>query len=273
MHCAAEEIPAHEHQQTLFFVNWNTSALWSIHHNWQLGLTVPVMVRELGINYVLVDERNESTGERFVPSYAGLHHRDETLFGVGDAELSVQHFRVLGKWSFAASMGSSVPIGKIEADPYALAAESQVHQHFQLGTGVFSPIVNVNITRQFGRSGLLIRGQTRLSFYENGNGFQPGDIHGATFGGWHRFTQRFTLLSGATIQHDEADRWFALRAPYSGHQNMGGHLAMMWRVAPQVELLFRLDQNILERSLTSDLPDEGDAAPLRTMLTIGLSWL
>ena len=81
---------------------------------------------------------------------------------------------------------SSLPFGKTEEDPYALAADSQVHQHFQLGTGVFSPILSVNITRQFGRSGLLFRGHTRLSIYENSKGFMPGDIHGVTLGGWHK---------------------------------------------------------------------------------------
>ena len=273
MHCAADIIPAHEHQQTLLFANWNTSALWSMHHNWQLGLTVPIMIRELGIRYVLVDEANDPTGETFIPSYAGLHHRDETLVGFGDAELNIQHFRVLGKWSVAASIGSSLPLGKTEEDPYALAAESQVHQHFQLGTGVFSPMMSVNITRQIGRSGVLFRGQTRLSVYENSRGFMPGDIHSATLGAWHRVTQTVTFLAGSTAQHDEADRWFGLRAPYSGQQNVGAHLASMWRVIPQMELLLRIDQNLYEQSMTSDLSNEGDAPPLRSMLTVGVTWL
>ena len=98
----------------------------------------------------------------------------------------------------------------------------------------------------------------------------PGDIHGVTLGGWHRITQRLALLAGSTAQHDRPIAG-QLRAPYSGQQN--GR-------APGIDVahhssngaVIQIDQNVLEQSLTSDPANEGDARPLRSMLTVGVTW-
>jgi hypothetical protein len=70
-----------------------------------------------------------------------IHHHDVTLVGPGDPWLSVRVGARAGKLVTTARLGFSLPLGRTEPDPYALAAEGKWHEHMQFGTGTFMPLV------------------------------------------------------------------------------------------------------------------------------------
>ena len=70
-----------------------------------------------------------------------IHHHDVTLVGPGDPWLSVRLGAQAGKLVTTARLGFSLPLGRTEPDPYALAAEGQWHEHMQFGTGTFLPLI------------------------------------------------------------------------------------------------------------------------------------
>lgn len=75
-----------------------------------------------------------------------IHHRDETLAGPGDPWLSVRLGAQAGKLISTARIGFSLPLGRTEPDPYALAAEGLRHEHMQFGTGTFMPLVGAGVS-------------------------------------------------------------------------------------------------------------------------------
>jgi hypothetical protein len=65
------------------------------------------------------------------PGTQDIHHRDETLVGLGDPWLMGVGSRTLGAWSMAARAGVTVPLGRTEENPFALGREGRTHQHVQ----------------------------------------------------------------------------------------------------------------------------------------------
>lgn len=110
----------------------------------------------------------------FVPDYVNIHHRDETIIGVGDAWL-------LGRFAFGDDQlrgvvraGLTVPLGSTVPDPFALADQGKEHQHAQIGTGVVQPIVGLAGFKSVG--GWRVRGHVMaiLGLYPNTDSYQPG---------------------------------------------------------------------------------------------------
>ena len=67
----------------------------------------------------------------------------------------------------------SLPIGKIEEDPYRLGDAGKKHLHIQFGTGTFVPIIKFQHSIKF-LSRLALHGffTGRLPFYENGKAYR-----------------------------------------------------------------------------------------------------
>ena len=100
-----------------------------------------------------------------------IHHRDEAYRGFSDVSLLFSHRRlgILRDGDhFVASLGTSIPIGKTEDDPFKLGGAGLEHLHIQFGTGTFNPLAEVHYgTPLFGdfTVSASIRGQ--FPFYEN----------------------------------------------------------------------------------------------------------
>jgi hypothetical protein len=70
-----------------------------------------------------------------------IHHHDETLWGPGDPWLIARFAAARGSFVWVSRVGVTLPLGRTEEDPYRLGALGLSHEHIQLGTGTFVPIV------------------------------------------------------------------------------------------------------------------------------------
>jgi hypothetical protein len=114
---------------------------------------------------------NEVDGSpKFVPD--DIHHHNETLVGLADPWLVVRFGAAFGKLTTAARLGASLPFGKTQPDPYALAAEGKWHEHTQLGSGTFLPLVGIGLSYAPDPVQLSASGLGLFSLYDNGHGYR-----------------------------------------------------------------------------------------------------
>lgn len=199
--CQVRDEPPHLHDQVLWVSELRGVVDYGLTEAWGLEVQVPVRWTKTTIEYRTLD------GAVFVPDYEVIHHRDETLFGLGDPWLRLRRAGQLGgaRWSF--KVGLTVPLGRTEPDPFALGEAGQVHQHLQFGTGTFDPVLGLDLSWPLGRLQLDAYTQAQLVLYANEHGYQAG--HRAAIGlqvGLH-FLGEGLVFGGVDAIHEQAERW------------------------------------------------------------------
>ena len=273
VHCEQAEaqgnpIPSHQHHQEVLFATISSNLLYSFNDQWQIGMSLPFQYRNIGIRYSLTD-----TGENYTPPYAGLHHRNETLYGLGDAEAYAQRFFTLDSLTVGIFFGSTIPIGKTEEDPYALAVAGQEHQHFQMGTGIFVPTTDVTVFYRQEKQGWIGKVRGEYSLYENDKFYKTGSAFRWDAGYWRVLSPRVLLLGQVKGDHEQPDTWRGLTAPFSGRHALSGAISNTVRIRSNWELLFRAEQLLWVHSIVGEIEEEGGDFPLYTKFSFGVSWM
>ncbi len=130
----------------------------------QLSLRVPYDVKAMRVKYATLD------GAPYVPPYGDIHHRTETLTGISDPTFTLD-WSPSSHWIFGA--GSTLPLGHIVPNPIILGKEGKTHEHMQFGSGTFRPVLSA----QWGNGRFFASGESRVSLYENREGFRaPTEI-------------------------------------------------------------------------------------------------
>jgi hypothetical protein len=163
----------------------------------------------LRIVRVRFELQDAATRAPIVPPYGEeIHHRTETLVGLGDPWLSLRGVRQLGPWAFVFRGGATFPIGRTVDNPFELGRAGKSHQHVQLGTGTVDPFLEVELRRRWERFTLSSWLLGKATLYQNGRGYRAGSqlLAGVDLasGLW---TRRWTFSLGALAYHEEAERW------------------------------------------------------------------
>ncbi|HEV7768853.1 MAG TPA: hypothetical protein VGQ76_27920 [Thermoanaerobaculia bacterium] len=166
--CETTIIPAHLHRAAVELTHVETTISYGIRERMQLSLRVPYDVKAMTIGYETLD------GAPFTPPYGDIHHRTQTLRGLSDPTLHLDWMPRRG-WTFGA--GLSLPLGDTVENPIRLGREGKTHQHMQFGSGTFRPTLSAQWVRPLDRVTLFARAETRLSLYENDEGFRaPNNV-------------------------------------------------------------------------------------------------
>jgi hypothetical protein len=172
-----------------------------LHENVALEVQLPVRVTATSIVF-----RRLEDGSAFVPAEGNLHHRTETLLGLGDAWLQARGQLTLGGFHLAARLGVTLPLGTTEENPFALGDAGLPHQHLQFGTGTFNPLSGLEVARAFGPVTVSAFGQAVWMAYQNPKGYQAGHRITATLRGDVKLGPVRPLL-GVDVLHEEPERW------------------------------------------------------------------
>jgi hypothetical protein len=193
--------PAHTHELSIVPVELRVLAGFGVTERVTLELDLPVRLISSRAHYLTPG------GEPYQPLDADVHHRNETLFGVSDAQLRARYARKVGEFWLTLRTGTSLPLGRTEPDPFVLGDAAEEHQHIQFGTGTFDPMFGVDLTRGFRTSEWSAYGQVQASLYENRHGFRgPWRVFAGLAGGWK--SPRGVLLSLATeVASEGPERW------------------------------------------------------------------
>jgi hypothetical protein len=259
--CATDPFPAHLHDQALYWARSTLGVAGGLGQGWQLGGTVGLDLKVTTIDYTTL------SGEPYDPPYGNIHHRDETLFGLADGTLVARRDLRSGPVNLGLSVGSTIPLGRTEQDPFALTEAGVRHQHFQRGTGVFAPLASADVAVGRGPVTATAWVDTRAALYANGKGYQPGAYVGGGAGPVWAVVRGLRLVPAVEVGRTGVDRWSGEVAPGSGTVTLGGSVAALATVSPAVRLLAQGRSTVWQRFLQ----DEGDQVTQRLVVSLGAS--
>jgi hypothetical protein len=199
--CQVREEPPQLHDQMFYVTELRPILEYQAFDHLSAELQVPLRLSATTVRYLRLD------GTPFEPDYENIHHRNETLVGPADpwlsarAQVDVAGFLVTGR------LGVTLPLGRTEENPFALGAAGLPHQHVQLGTGTFNPLIGLEIARPLGALQLQAYGQAQLSLYDNRHGYRAGAriLGGVEVGG--RVWQDLHCAGGVAVFSEAPERW------------------------------------------------------------------
>lgn len=170
-----------------------------------VGATLPLRVLHTTIRYL------DPNGQQVAIAQPDLHHRDETLTGVGDPWLSARALARLGAFTVAGRLGVTVPLGRTEPDPFVLGDQGLPHEHSQFGTGTFAPIVGIDGSRQLGGVHVDAFALAIASLYANDRGYRAGSRFATGVGAASSLgTTRWRFRATVEALKETAERWHGI---------------------------------------------------------------
>ena len=193
--------PLHDHQVVLAPVELGLSGEWAFNDRWGAEVSLPVRSVWASVSYQTPD------GADYVPLDAEVHHRDETVVGLADGRLMARYGRSLGGVWVSARVGSTVPLGATEEDPFSAGDVGKRHQHIQLGSGAFEPVVSLDATWGGISQQTTAYATLQQPLYANDKGYEAGRrlLAGAQVG-WKAAPDLLLSLIGE-VGHEGGERW------------------------------------------------------------------
>lgn len=211
--CDLGYLPPQMHHTALWLANLQLLAEYGLAPNLAFQAVLPLR---------LVDTRTQFTdlsGNDLGPDAASIHHRNETLVGLGDAQLLVHTARFFAGTSVGIRAGATVPLGFTVPNPYRLGEEGEQHEHLQFGTGTIDPLLGVDVARAVGAYQAGVFGFLRAPLLQNTWGYQAG----TQLSGGASLARSFGI-SGPTLRlavigyHEFPERWNGVVPEEDGNQ-------------------------------------------------------
>ena len=199
-----DDVPQHRHQVILNIYRVDIGVKYLFGSQWLLEANFPYesKVQDASIEEIEGIQYTKAQWEA-IEENGFIHHRNETYTGLTDSEVLLGHFRIgilTEKDYFMGRIGTSIPFGKTEEDPWKLGKKGLEHLHIQFGTGTFNPIVDLHyrlpIYKGLATSTSL---RAKLPFYENNKTY--------------RGSNEFTYSAGMSYR---PKKWVSFQAGYLG---------------------------------------------------------
>lgn len=214
----------------------------------------------LGITYTTPDKAP------YTPPYGNNHHRDEVLWGPTDGRTMLWRYAAPRSWLVVGGgVGATLPLGRTEEDPFALAAQGMEHQHFQLGSGTFDPVASGQALLNGTRWGGWLSVDARVPVVENSKGYRPPRSIAVSAGPSFRVIPDLQVLATADGLYETPEAWDG--EPYGGREVVTTSLAAIYSLSPRLVLQGQGRTTVWQKAL-------GDEEPLTQslVLTAGASW-
>ena len=226
------EIIAHEHHQGVTLTRTQASLSYGMGKGWQAMAQLPVDIKHLTIDYTTPD------GQPYDPPYGNIHHRNETLVGLGDGQWKLQKYGHLGEGlTLGGGFGTTVPLGRTEEDPYELSANDKTHQHVQMGSGTIDPVGSVSMVWMSHQWGWMASAHGRMPLYDNSKGYRPSPTINFNFGPTYRISAKTMVMSSVGVRRDWQAKWGGEPDPLSGFTAIDGGAAVIYRFTPTTAVL------------------------------------
>ena len=262
--------PLHRHLVSLDFLRLDLGVQYSIANNWKVMLSIPYAIKDQDASIEEIEPTSPRDREAILANQ-DIHHRDETYRGFSDFSLLFSHRRlgILRDSDYlVGSLGSSIPIGKTEENPFSLGDAGLEHLHIQFGTGTFDPLAELHYgTPLFGDFSLNASVRGQFPFYKNNKTYR-GSVE---------------LTSTAEVEYHLFD-WLAFHAAYLGFYQSYAH----WDGEQDINSGIVLNAGLFGAELNAGygvpvhfsvmlpfhrrtLSDEGDAFELGTTVSLTMS--
>ena len=200
--CAERDEPPQLHDQRFTIVEARLVGVYAVTEHLGVELQLPLKLNRTRVEYQRLD------GTPFTPDYPNIHHRNETLWGLGDPWLLGRLAGGGAGITFTGRAGVSLPLGSTEPNPFELGEMGLEHQHVQLGTGTVDPILALEVGRMLGRRvRLAAQGQAQLVLYENGEGYRAGNRYAGGLQARVSVLPSLSISLTADLVNERAERW------------------------------------------------------------------
>jgi thiol-disulfide isomerase/thioredoxin len=209
--CAVRAEPPQRHHTTLLATDVRLFGEYGIAPSLALQAVLPLRIVGTKTRYTdLLDQP-------ITLDYQNIHHHNETLVGLGDAQLLLHRGVKVFGLALSGRAGVSIPLGVVHEDPYRLGAEGLPHEHIQFGTGTFDPVIALDGNAPIGTFSLAAFAGLQAPLYEGPQGYragarsQAGLVLSRPFDG-------VTLRLSAQVLHEQPERWHGRVPSDDGNQ-------------------------------------------------------
>lgn len=265
------DAPLHRHHVALSTYRIDIGLHYSLSDRWVLHANVPYAVKNQEASVEWLDPVTAEERDAILRS-RDIHHRDETYTGLSDSDLflgcKIRGLFKTGDVLFA-RLGTTVPTGKTEENPWKLGDAGIAHLHIQFGTGTFNPLANLRYSLPLYR-GLMITASARgmFPFYENSKAYRGSAELSYTAGFTYRLFDWLSFNGNYLGFYQSAASWAGERDINTGLRYsmaaLGMSLATLNDISVSANVMFPLTQETLYA--------EGDAIEFGTLISLTTSY-
>jgi len=265
-------VPDHRHAVELGIVRHELVTTYSFAENRDVWLRVPYDVKDRTASLVDIDPAATPAEITAMQNNLEIHHGTKTLKGFSDFSLlaAEKTWDVLREGDIlAVAVGTSIPVGKTEDDPYVLGEAGLPHEHIQFGSGSFDPLLEVYYFSPVAE-GVHFSGSVlgKFPLYENSKGYRAPVQLSSTLSLALTPTDQLNLHAGWSFYYESYAHWDGKRDINSGittNAAVGGASYMLSDdVYVSLDIRVPISQNT--RS------DDGDTFEQGTVAQLGLSY-
>jgi len=250
------------HDQTLILAETRLAIAIGLPAGFALSVLAPLREVSTTIHYY------DDSGAEVQLVRPGIHHRDETLVGLGDPMVLGSYGLALGDWRVTARAGATLPLGRTQPNPYLADAMIAPHEHIQMGTGTVDPVVAIEAARGWDRWALGAYALTVQSFYADSYGDRAGDRYATGVALSRHLGKRWTVDGGVAMQAETAERWS--QTPHVTDGNRGRVDLMLdagatWAAAKSLSLSLDVKVPVFDHVV-------GGQLEMPAIVELGASW-
>lgn len=252
------DVPLHKHRVSVDFTRIELEYDYAFRRNWDLRFRLPYEIKRRTASIALVEPAS-AVERAAMEKNRDVHHPTRTLSGLSDLKLLVArrtlHLLREGD-GLDIGLGTSLPTGATEEDPFEAGDAGLPHEHVQFGTGTFDPLLELQYTLPLPRSftfGTFAAG--RFPAYANSKTYKgPTEITaGASL--LYGVSPRLTLQSVLTAYYQGFAQWDGERDINSGLRTLNGRLGVTLVTKRAIALTLAVREPITQETLD----DQGDA--------------
>ena len=265
------DVPLHRHRVGLSTYRIDVGLQYLINDRWTLQANVPYAVRNQDASIEWIDPVSSEDKQAILRS-RDIHHRNETYTGLADSDLFLG-YKIRGIFKTGdvlfTRLGTTIPAGRTEENPWILGDAGIEHLHIQFGTGTFNPITNLQYSLPLYRGGTVtasVRGM--FPFYENSKTYQGPVEVSYTAGFTYRLFNWLSFNGNYLGFYQSAASWAGKRDINTGMRYsmaaLGMSLATLDGISISANVMFPLTQETLY--------DEGDAIEFGNLVSVTTSY-
>ena len=246
------DVPLHRHHIKLNIFRVDIGLKYQLGSQWTLEANLPYETKAQEATLEKIDPVTPEQWDAIVRNQTN-HHRNETYTGLGDADiLFTRHVHGIFRENdfFSGRVGTTIPFGNTEADPWKLGAAGREHLHIQFGTGTFNPILDLHYSLPLYQglgANASIRG--KFPFYENSKTYRASRELTYTGGLNYRFNDWLSVQAGYLGFYQTYAYWAGELDINTGllfsMASVGASIVTPYNIPVSVAVMFPLSQKTL----------------------------
>ena len=246
------DVPLHRHHVKLNIFRVDIGLKYQFGSQWMLEANIPYETKVQEATIEEIESVTQAEREAIIRNRDN-HHRNETYTGLTDSDVFLGYHTVgllKGNDFLMGRIGTTIPFGKTEEDPWKLGNAGLEHLHIQFGTGTFNPMADLHYSLPLYKglgANASVRG--KFPFYENSKTYRGSKELTYTAGLNYRFGDWLSLQVGYLGFYQSYAYWAGEQDINTGLRfsmaSVGTSIVTPYNIPLSVTLMLPLSQETL----------------------------